>query len=275
MYPIYPVLIYGSVITVDLVLSYIVTRIATIRHQHSSSSSSPSLHTETNTMQNTIRRWKSIGHVGVWLPIILLSCSRTYALYKYYHAPLDVYQQLSSTIMTKTIPSTKEGQYGTTQNMNDRTHLVCTCGEWYRYMTSFHLPEGGSVPIPIGFLPSSFQGQLPQPFTPYGSTYESLPYVQPFNDQNAEVTARYVNQVQHCQYLIDVSDSNDCRSQFLNVPRTKVIPLYAVPFLDADRTASVLHRILFIPYLHEQAQSQGRVVYKNYTLYQIETTLEV
>ena len=84
------------------------------------------------------------------------------------------------------------------------------------------------------------------------------------------MTERYVNDIRQCQYLVDVSDSDDCRAQFMTIPNIQVIPLYSVPFLDTDRTGSILHRILYIPYVHEQAHRNGHVVYKNYTLYRIE-----
>ena len=272
MYPIYPVLIYGSVVTIDLLLSYVLAWIWNSNTQQQSTlSPSRSSLQSTNANQTMFRRWKAFGHVCIWIPIIAVSSSRTYALYKYYHAPIDVYNHLS-TIITKTTVAAKERQGSTIQpNVSTgSSDMVCTCGEWYRYMSSFYLPEGGTVQIPMGFLPSSFKGQLPQPFTPHGSKYESLKYVQPFNDQNEEVTERYVNDIRQCQYLVDVSDSDDCRAQFMTIPNIQVIPLYSVPFLDTDRTGSILHRILYIPYVHEQAHRNGHVVYMNYTLYRIE-----
>ena len=262
MYPIYPVLMFGAVITMDVLWSHVLRLVMPPFHRPprvppamSSSSSSPP-----NPSRDHWKRWyhwKIVGCIVTCLPIVLLSWSRTYALYKYYHAPIDVYQHLSTVLSQSTAAANEE-------------HLVCTCGEWYRYMSSFYLPEGGAVQIPIGFVPSSFRGQLPQPFSSHGSRPESLEHLQPFNDRNAEETDRYVKDLRQCQYLIDVSDSNDCRSQW--DAATNVIPVYAVPFLDADRTTTWYHRIWYIPYLHERARDQGRVTYKNYTLYRLETT---
>jgi alpha-1,2-mannosyltransferase len=72
------------------------------------------------------------------LPSCLISQSRTMALSKYYTSPLKVFASL---------PVTSQG-------------LVCTCGEWYRFPSSYYLPEG----FQLGFLPSSFSGQLPKYF---------------------------------------------------------------------------------------------------------------
>ena len=131
-------------------------------------------------------------HTLVWIPVVAVSLCRTAALWKYYsEAPLRIYSALP--------PATTTG-------------LVCTCGEWYRFPSSFYLPPETA----LGFLPSSFQGQLPQAFSQFGSRPESEAVLQPFNDRNREEKERYVSDpVTECQWMVDLA-SGDCASHFVS-----------------------------------------------------------
>jgi alpha-1,2-mannosyltransferase len=174
----------------------------------------------------------------LFAPAVLLSMSRTLALSNYYTAPLYVYSQL--------------------QHQPDvADSVVCTCGEWYRFPSSFYLP---ATIRSFGFVASSFEGQLPQPFTQAGSgplgTNE-------FNNHNQPQAASYTS-IDDCDYLIDLWTSDDCREND-SIWR----PIAQGSFLDADRTTSTLHRILYVPYLHEQEEiTRGGVQYVDYILYQ-------
>lgn len=170
----------------------------------------------------------------LWTPAAILSMSRGLALSKYYTAPLIVYSKLASD-----------------KDVVDAT--VCTCGEWYRFPSSFYLP---STIDSFGFVQSSFEGQLPQLFTDKGSGLGS--YNQ-FNDKNLPEPESYVS-LDDCDYLIDLWTS-DCReNDFIWKP------IAQDSFLDAERT-NTLHRTLYLPFLHEQAEMQGGVEYVDYVLY--------
>ena len=173
----------------------------------------------------------------IWVPAALLSMSRTLALSKYYTAPLHVYAELQKQ------PYIVEA-------------TICTCGEWYRFPSSFYIP---TIADSFGFLPSSFSGQLPQPFTSDGSGPDMSTT---FNDQNKPEPGSYISTIDDCDYLIDLWDSTDCRE---NDSEWKPVVLNS--FLDAERTA-VLHRALYIPFLHEQEDRRGGVEYTDYVLYQ-------
>lgn len=108
----------------------------------------------------------------------------------------------------------------------------------------------------FAFLESSFQGQLPQPFSDYGSRPESRNFLQPFNDRNEHVPQRY-SDIADCTWIIDLQNS-EC------LPAEATI-LERQPFLDAVHT-STLHRVLYIPYLHEKAMAEGKVQYMDYVL---------
>jgi alpha-1,2-mannosyltransferase len=140
---------------------------------------------------------------------------------------------------------------------SDRS-LVCTCGEWYRFPSSFYVPQGSE----LAFLPSSFHGQLPQAFSVHGSRPESQAVLQPFNDHNLEQPERYEQDPKNCEWIIDLQSSECAQS----VSKQEIL---LVPFLDAERT-SALHRILYLPYLHEKAVANGQVHYHNYALYRVE-----
>lgn len=170
----------------------------------------------------------------LWAPAAILSLSRASALAKYYTAPLNVYAQLQ-------------------KEPNVVDSVVCTCGEWYRFPSSFFLPPTIDS---FRFVQSSFQGQLPQPFTSKGSGPGAKTK---FNDRNRPEPGSYVT-IDDCDYLIDLWTS-DCReNDFIWKP------IAHDSFLDAERT-STLHRTLYIPYLHEQAMTHGGAEYVDYVLY--------
>ena len=186
----------------------------------------------------------------VWGPVAFLGLTRTIALSKYYTAPLHTYATLSSLILTTT-KTTK-----TTSRHNNR---VCTCGEWYRFPSSFVLVPDSP---PLGFLQSnSFHGQLPQPFSTAGSRPTSLQDLQPFNDENRGDASRYAR-LSDCDWVVEW-EGGDCRAP---LPSHRIV--YRHPFLNAAKT-SALHRILYLPYFHERAKQQNKVVYQDYVIYQL------
>lgn len=173
-----------------------------------------------------------------WFPAAIFSLSRTLALSKYYTAPLYIYAQLQKQ------PYVVDS-------------VVCTCGEWYRFPSSFYLPT--AVGSSLRFLKSSFQGQLPQPFTPGGGSGPNVSTK--FNDQNMPEPGSYLS-IDDCDYLVDLWTSTDCREN-----DSEWRPVARESFLDADRT-NTLHRILYIPFLHEKEQNDlGGVEYVDYVLY--------
>ena len=173
------------------------------------------------------------------VPSVLLSLSRTVALHKYYAAPLQIYNAIPP----------------------DTNGTVCTCGEWHRFPSSYYLPNQSR----LGFLPSSFAGQLPRPFDQEGSRAGTN-----FNDQNKPEADRYVA-VDECDWVIELetSDDADCLVQMRESSRHAWTKVHEVPFLHAEKTSSTLHRTLYIPYLHEQSSA---VHYVSYSLFQKQAT---
>ncbi|CAB9499947.1 Alpha-1,2-mannosyltransferase ALG9 [Seminavis robusta] len=213
LFPIYPLICFGAVITADGLLDALFSVLVKIAKEP---------------------HYRIALHGIVWIPMAVLSMLRILALHKYYAAPLSIYAALHS-VATDSTTSTKT--------------KVCTCGEWYRFPSSFTLPKNHE----LAFLPSSFRGQLPQPFSPFGSAAASRRVLQPFNDQNEHVPERY-SQLQDCSYVIDLETSSDCR-----VPASATL-VAKVPFLDADKTTSTLHRTLYIPGWHETGRQESTVL---------------
>lgn len=225
LFPIYPIICFSAVVSLDVHLDMLFGLLGHLTNIKATPTS------------------RGLLHASVWIPMAALSLMRAVALHKYYGAPLAIYAVLHSYAST-----------GTTT----KPQLVCTCGEWYRFPSSFTLPDNHQ----LAFLPCSFMGQLPQPFSKYGSSVESRTVMQPFNDQNQHEPTRY-SAVDDCAYVIDLQESSDCR-----VAGSARI-LATAPFLDAEKTISTLHRTLYIPKLHEDAIAKGTVHYQNYVVYKL------
>ena len=223
LFPIYPMLCLGATLTVDAACNAVGRLVGAFsRHKELSS------------------RARLIYHALFWIPTVMISLSRTAALARYYAAPLQVYATLAI-------------QADASSTRADRQPLlVCTCGEWYRFPSTFFLPEN----VQLGFLVSSFTGQLPQPFSEHGSLPQSRDVLQPFNDRNGHEPSRYVD-LDRCEWIIDLR-GGDCIEDGSDI-------IAHAPFLDAEHT-STLHRVLYVPFWHEAALKQGNVHYLDYVL---------
>lgn len=206
---------------------------------------------------------------------VLLSLSRAAALYKGYHAPLDVYANLP--------------------RLEDRFPgrgpiRVCVGKEWYRYPGSFFLPNSRyaclgaytaclsalwpancclvadtypfaahppeSYRFQLRFLKSEFRGQLPSLFAGVDGT-SVIP--EHMNDMNEEEESRYVDE-RSCRAIVDL----DTPSTTALEPRYADGPewerLFCTPFLD-PANSHPLFRAFHIPVL-----GKGRVATHDYCL---------
>lgn len=199
----------------------------------------------------------------LWTPAATISWSRTVALSKYYSAPLHLYAQLSVAVATETTSSFKLEE---SNAATSSTKIVCTCGEWYRFPSSFfidsELPE-----VVFGFAPSTFTGQLPQPFAEDGSGPPTS-ISNHFNDKNQPEVGSYTP-LESCDFVIELSTSlHSCIGQNGgNDEGTDWKPILKEPFFDAETSTSTLHRILYIPLLHDYAIQSGKVQYVDFVLY--------
>uniref|UniRef100_A0A6I8PFP7 Mannosyltransferase n=1 Tax=Ornithorhynchus anatinus TaxID=9258 RepID=A0A6I8PFP7_ORNAN len=120
--------------------------------------------------------WLALGTV---LLFGLLSLSRSVALFRGYHGPLDLYPEFHHIATDPAVHTVPEG----------RPVNVCVGKEWYRFPSSFLLPENWH----LQFIPSEFRGQLPKPFAEGPLATRTVPA--DMNDQNREEPSRYVFQV--------------------------------------------------------------------------------
>ncbi|KAI9830844.1 MAG: hypothetical protein M1819_005369 [Sarea resinae] len=126
--------------------------------------------------------------------------------------------------------------------------VVCFAKEWYRFPSSFHLPDS----IHAKFVKSEFAGLLPGEFSEARVGFGFFPgtWLTPpgMNDENLEDPGKYT-EIGHCSFLVD--------SSFPGASPSELEPDYAqddknwevlasYEFLDASRT-SLVGRILWIP----------------------------
>uniref|UniRef100_A0ABI7YBG3 Mannosyltransferase n=1 Tax=Felis catus TaxID=9685 RepID=A0ABI7YBG3_FELCA len=174
----------------------------------------------------------------------LLSFSRSVALFKGYHGPLDLYPEFYRIATDPTIHTVPEG----------RPVNVCVGKEWYRFPSSFLLPDNWQ----LQFIPSEFRGQLPKPFAEGPLATRIVPT--DMNDQNLEEPSRYID-ISKCHYLVDLDTMRETpREPKYSSNREEWISLAYRPFLDASRSSKLL-RAFYVPFLSDQYTA-----YANYTI---------
>jgi alpha-1,2-mannosyltransferase len=230
LFPIYPVLVTGAAMVVDATLNAI-GRVEAGLSRHKCLS----------------RKQRLLLESFVWIPVVVLGLSRTTALAKYYSAPFQAYMALNAQL----------GPHDT----------VCTCGEWYRFPSSFFLAQTDQ---PLRFLPSSFTGQLPQPFVQAGSRPSGIPHLQPFRSDNQMNLERFVA-LEGCDWVVELKGgSGDCNVTLPGDDDDAAVA-FTHPFLNAAAT-STLHRVLYVPGWHEAAIQKGSVQYHDYVVYKLKPT---
>ncbi|OEU08347.1 putative alpha-1,2-mannosyltransferase [Fragilariopsis cylindrus CCMP1102] len=211
----------------------------------------------------------------IWIPAGIISWSRTIALSRYYSAPLLLYAQIPDAISKENV--SLNVVEGSDSKSSITPTVVCTCGEWYRFPSSFFIESVDSSDVIFGFAPSTFTGQLPQPFTKDGSgppSFSSSPSsssstTNQFNDKNLPEPGSYMS-LGNCDFLVELSTSLHSCTEQGNSSNSDIIkwqPIVQVPFFNSEATTSTLHRILYIPHLHESAIQSGEVQYSDFVLY--------
>ncbi|KAG8225439.1 hypothetical protein J437_LFUL004439 [Ladona fulva] len=118
--------------------------------------------------------------IWITLPTVaicsLLGASRILALYKGYHAPFDVFMEFSKMAAEGHIPT------------GGRPINVCMGKEWYRFPSSFFLPDSNWN---LKFIQSEFRGQLPKEYSGLPNATMIIP--EDMNDMNLEEKKRYVS----------------------------------------------------------------------------------
>lgn len=169
LFPVYPLVSLCGAITID-VCQKILFRIK---------SAISKLTTATHYLNHTT----FITVIFVIISVVL-NLSRILALYRNYHAPMDVFMELSTSRDILEDPNSKKID-------------VCLGKDWYRYPSSFFLP---STKYSIRFLKSEFRGMLPA----YYSEEENATQIvhDYFNDMNRENSFMHFD-YELCDFLVD------------------------------------------------------------------------
>ncbi|XP_012677447.2 alpha-1,2-mannosyltransferase ALG9 isoform X2 [Clupea harengus] len=176
--------------------------------------------------------WLALGSV---LLFAVLSLSRSVALFRGYHAPLDLYPEFHRIAKDPSVHTVPEG----------RPVNVCVGKEWYRFPSSFLLPNNWQ----LQFIQSEFRGQLPKPFSNEPLATHMIPT--DMNDQNLEETSRYVD-LKQCHYLVDLAlDKEAPREPRYAANKEEWSIIVVKPFLDASRS-SKFFRAFYVPFFSEQ-----------------------
>uniref|UniRef100_A0A670Y2G9 Mannosyltransferase n=2 Tax=Pseudonaja textilis TaxID=8673 RepID=A0A670Y2G9_PSETE len=185
--------------------------------------------------------WLALGTVLVFG---LLSFSRSVALFRGYHGPLDLYPEFHRIATDPTIHTLPEG----------RTVHICVGKEWYRFPSSFVLPENWQ----LEFIASEFRGQLPKRFAKGPGATRLVPTN--MNDQNQEEPSRYFD-LSKCHYLVDLDSPDEApREPRYAANKEEWITIAYKPFLDSLRS-SRLFRAFYVPFLSDRHTN-----YMNYTI---------
>ncbi|XP_064614861.1 alpha-1,2-mannosyltransferase ALG9-like [Liolophura sinensis] len=163
----------------------------------------------------------------------VLSVSRSVALYQGYHAPQDIFLELTKVMSDPHIHTMPA----------DRPVNVCIGKEWYRYPSSFFLP---AKHWHLRFIQSEFKGQLPKPYGEEPDATSRIP--ENMNDMNLEEPSRYTN-ISKCHYLVDLDlpEESVLQPRF-SQEKDKWKILASYPFLDNSRS-NRFFRAFFIPFV--------------------------
>lgn len=174
----------------------------------------------------------------------ILGISRIFALYRNYHAPLDLMMELNH------FPN--EGKLSGNNIVN-----VCFGKDWHRYPSSFFLPNTNWN---IRFIQSEFRGILPAPYSEFenGTTIVH----KHFNDKNQEEKSIYFD-INKCHFLLDLdlNKSTDLEPVYAK-KKDKWTVIKNLPFLNAEKS-NALFRAFYVPFL-----SSRYIQYGNFTLLQ-------
>lgn len=178
----------------------------------------------------------------------IISIMRIVALFKNFSSSLSVYEILNKPEIKFNHPI-----LDSKENIN-----VCVEKEWYRFPSSFFIPENLDETTKkqtwrMKFVESPFKGQLPGNFNENLSLPESTRFADPlFNDDNKEVRERYIN-IKKCDFFIDTDTMHDEVTNELKIGgvKTKWRTVAKLPFIDMGAKSNRFLRAFYVPYLYE------------------------
>ncbi|KAL3427497.1 alpha-mannosyltransferase [Phlyctema vagabunda] len=217
MYPAYPALALNAAMALHIVLAAI-------------GQSDP-----TTLLGKIPARLKLFVVSIVMIASIDVGVARIYGIYNAYSAPLKIYEPL---------------QMSGVGALGSAGDSVCFAKEWYRFPSSYHLPNG----MQAKFVKSEFDGLLPGEFSQArtGFGFWSGAWLTPsgMNDQNIEDMGKYVD-IRTCSFLVDTyypgSNSSKLEPHYI-LDSENWEKVTCKPFLDASKT-HILGRTIWLPQL--------------------------
>lgn len=183
--------------------------------------------------------------IVVALLVGTISILKTVSLSKNYGAPLEVYSK---------IPIDAKGN-------------LCLGREWYRYPSSFFLPDG----LRLKFIKSGFNGLLPGDFDEsFGDVLKAIA-TEPANMNNLNrFDPSKLTEFEHCDYAIDIDEQVDTEiGEISFVDKGQVKNgwelVASAPFLNNELSKG-LGRLIYIPEFLNQL-TKTELVYHHYNLY--------
>lgn len=178
----------------------------------------------------------------------VISLMRIVALFKNFSSSVHVYEILNKPEIKFNHPILESKE-----NIN-----VCVEKEWYRFPSSFFIPENLDETAKkqtwrMKFIESSFKGQLPGNFNENLSLPDSTRFADPlFNDDNKEVRERYIK-MNKCDFFIDTDTLHDDVVSELSIGgvKTKWRTVAKLPFIDMGSKSDRFLRAFYVPYLYE------------------------
>lgn len=150
-------------------------------------------------------------------------------------------------------------RYQSLSNNNDKATTVNVCfgKDWYRYPSSFFLPNTNWH---VRFVQSEFDGILPAPYA--SDTNATRLIHQHFNDQNQANPNLYFD-LMKCHFMLDFDnqESSELEPIYANaIDRWKIMKSFS--FLNAGKS-NRFFRTFYVPFLNDKY-----VVYGNFSLLQ-------
>ncbi|KAF8899021.1 Alg9-like mannosyltransferase family-domain-containing protein [Infundibulicybe gibba] len=252
MFPAYPLLCFNAAVTLYLVRGWQEVLFISLTN-------SPYRASQSSLFRNFT--------FSVLVASSILSLSRIFALWEYYHAPMSVIYAFEVEEIPRLLnvtgllpmrpPNLRDDELPRIDlaPIKDFNLQLCVSKEWYRFPGHYLVPDG----VNVGFVKSAFDGMLPRHFetktsktAPHSASWWLRPETRynptDLNDLNKEDPSHYVS-IQDCDYLVDLDFPKHPISSSLE-PRYAVDPAWervsCTPFLDA-RYSPLLSRTLWMP----------------------------
>uniref|UniRef100_A0A7S3LU66 Mannosyltransferase n=1 Tax=Palpitomonas bilix TaxID=652834 RepID=A0A7S3LU66_9EUKA len=161
-------------------------------------------------MYNSLRIISMLVLAGSVIGTFSMSLSRAVALKTNYEAPLRIFREFAlSHLPTAKAEERRRWEEG------ERERVICTGDEWYRFPSSYFLPDG----YRIAFVRDDFRGLLPTPFLEVESgdsvirksittvTSTARPSM---NDENREEMSHYTD-ASVCDFVFEYRNSTSTR----------------------------------------------------------------